>query len=117
MRIPYKAKLEEQIRCPLCYLAVNSSCIPFSPVYDSTTAVLAEAAELKIESNPNPNINLLTTMKFKHEHCLKLNSQFKFKFKVNIQHSGAQVAEWLARRSLTNAARVRFPAGDLIPAP
>ena len=30
---------------------------------------------------------------------------------------GAQVAEWLARRPLTNAARVRFPAGDLIPAP
>ena len=27
---------------------------------------------------------------------------------------GAQVAEWLARRSLANAARVRFPAGDLI---
>ena len=26
---------------------------------------------------------------------------------------GAQVAEWLARRSLTSAARVRFPAGDL----
>ena len=30
---------------------------------------------------------------------------------------GVQVAERLARRSLTNAARVRFPAGDLIPAP
>ena len=30
---------------------------------------------------------------------------------------GVQVAEWLARRSLTNAARIRFPAGDLIPAP
>ena len=29
---------------------------------------------------------------------------------------GAQVAEWLARRPLTNVARVRFPAGDLIPA-
>ena len=27
----------------------------------------------------------------------------------------AQVAEWLARQSLTNAARVQFPAGDLIP--
>ena len=27
---------------------------------------------------------------------------------------GAQVAEWLARRSLTNAARVRFTAGDLL---
>ena len=30
---------------------------------------------------------------------------------------GAQVAEWLARRPLSNAARVRFLAGDLIPAP
>ena len=31
-------------------------------------------------------------------------------------NKGVQVAEWLARRPLTNAARVRFPAGDLIPA-
>ena len=30
---------------------------------------------------------------------------------------GVQVAEWLARWPLTNAARVRFLAGDLIPAP
>ena len=30
---------------------------------------------------------------------------------------GAQVAEWLARQPPTIASRVRFPAGDLIPAP
>ena len=36
--------------------------------------------------------------------------------KTNSHHKGVQVAEWSACRSLTNAARVRFPAGYLIPA-
>ena len=31
-------------------------------------------------------------------------------------HVGVQVAEWLAGRSLTSVAWVRFAAGDLIPA-
>ena len=29
----------------------------------------------------------------------------------------AQVADFIARRPATNAAQVRFPAGDLIPVP
>ena len=47
---------------------------------------------------------------FKRLHIQKLRH-------VLLSAQGAQVAEWLARQSLTNAARVRFPAGDLIPAP
>ena len=34
-----------------------------------------------------------------------------------ISQVGAQVATLVVRRPLTNAARVRFPAGDLIPVP
>ena len=39
-----------------------------------------------------------------------------YKTRSKIQVS-VQVTEWLAHRYLTNVAKVRFPAGDLIPAP
>ena len=40
--------------------------------------------------------------------------RFGAALKRSAHDCGAQMAEWLTRRSLTNAARVRFLAGDLI---
>ena len=89
VRIPYKAKPEEQIRepdeqirYPLCSLAVNSSCI------NSRRVIFFRLRLHWLNLNSKQSLTLnLTTMKFKHEHCVKLNqnsnSNSTFKIESN----------------------------------